>query len=111
MTRKEIISSPHYWLAHSQLALYDQVVRYMEREQINQTQLAERLGVTKSYVSQIINGNFNYTLQKLIEIGLVIGKVPVIEYRPIEEFMDNSRATSTRHARATSRRTRKRKMA
>ncbi len=81
ITREELLKSPEYWFENAQNDLYGQVIEYMEKEGINQNQLAERLGVTKGYVSQILKGEFNYTLKKLIEISLAIGKIPRIEYQ------------------------------
>jgi transcriptional regulator with XRE-family HTH domain len=87
ITREELLRSPEYWFEGAQNELYNQVVRYMESEQINRTELAERLGVTKGYVSQILNGNFNYTLKRLIDLALAIGLVPRIEYQNLESMI------------------------
>lgn len=86
-TREELLRSPEYWFEEAQNELYRQVVEYKERQGINQTQLAEELGVTKGYVSQILKGEFNYTLKKLIEISLAIGQVPKIDYVPLAKVI------------------------
>jgi transcriptional regulator with XRE-family HTH domain len=39
--------------------------------------MAERLGVSPAYVSQVLNGQFNFTVMKLVELSLAIDKVPV----------------------------------
>jgi transcriptional regulator with XRE-family HTH domain len=54
---------------------------------MTQNQLAEQLGVTKGYVSQIMKGEFNYTLKKLIELSLAVGKAPVINFMPLAEII------------------------
>jgi transcriptional regulator with XRE-family HTH domain len=87
ITREEILHSPEYWFEAAQNELFRQLNSYMEKEQINQSQLAEKLSVTKGYISQILNGNFNYTLKKHIELALAIGVVPLITYQPIEEVL------------------------
>lgn len=76
LSKKELIQTPEYWLETIQNELYRSVMAYMEEKNINQTQLAKELGVSKGYVSQILNGNFNFTLAKLIELTLAIGLVP-----------------------------------
>ncbi|CAN5174478.1 hypothetical protein BH09BAC6_BH09BAC6_16790 [soil metagenome] len=86
MKRDEILRRPAYWFEHEQNELYRQVTDYMERENINRTELAKRLNVTKGYVSQILNGNFNYTLKKWIELCLSIGVVPN-GYKKIEDVI------------------------
>lgn len=84
MTREKLLKSPAYWFEYEQNELFRQVSEYMERENINQTELAVKLNVSKGYVSQILNGNFNYTLKKLIEVCLAINIVPKIKYNSIE---------------------------
>lgn len=67
--------------------MFRQLKDYIEKEGISQSELAEKLGVTKGYVSQVLNGNFNYTLKKLIELSLAIGKVPDLQFKDIEAFI------------------------
>ena len=87
MTREKVLKSPAYWFEYEQNELYRQVIEYMERENINQTELAGRLNVSKGYVSQILNGNFNYSLKKLIELCLSIGLVPQIKFMKIDDVI------------------------
>jgi transcriptional regulator with XRE-family HTH domain len=96
-SREEILRSPEYWFEDAQNELYRQVVEYKERKGINQTQLAEELGVTKGYVSQILKGEFNYTLKKLIEISLAIGQVPKIEYSSLEKIIEDDNKSQFLH--------------
>lgn len=91
MTRKEILTSPEYWFENLQNELYRQVIEHLEKEGINQTELAARLNVSKGYVSQILSGNFNHTLKKLIEVSLAIGMVPQIVYKPIIEIIEEDK--------------------
>jgi len=65
----------------------------MSKNKITQSEIASRLGVSSSYVSQVLNGNFNFTLKKLIEIGLMMNKVPSIEFLdPVEFWANQSRS-------------------
>ncbi len=93
ITREEILRSPEYWFEEAQNELYRQVVAYKEQKGINQTELAKELGVSKGYVSQVLKGEFNYTLKKLIELSLAVGKVPQIEYKPIADILNEDRRT------------------
>lgn len=87
MTREKLLKSPAYWFEYEQNELFRQVSEYMERENINQTELAAKLNVSKGYISQILNGNFNYTLKKLIELCLAIDLVPQIKFTKVEEVI------------------------
>jgi len=86
MTREQALKHPAYWFEQEQNELFRQVSDYMQREKITRTQLAKRLNVSKGYVSQILNGNYNYTLKKWIELCLAIGIVPA-GYKRIDDII------------------------
>jgi len=69
---------PEFVLTQLQNELYRELTAYMERNTLSKKQLAEKLGVSPSYISQVLNGNFNFTVMKLVELALAIDKVPVI---------------------------------
>ena len=69
---------PEFVLTQLQNELYRELTSYMERNTLSKKQLAEKLGVSPSYISQVLNGNFNFTILKLVELALAIDKVPVI---------------------------------
>ena len=58
--REELLRTEEYWFETLQNDIYRMVSEYLQKEDMNQTQLAVKLGVSKGYISQIINGNFNY---------------------------------------------------
>jgi len=69
---------PEFVLTQLQNELFRELTAYMERNALSKKQLAEKLGVSPSYISQVLNGNFNFTVLKLVELSLAIDKVPVI---------------------------------
>jgi len=83
---EELVSRPEYWLETIQNEVFRQVTEYLSINNMTQSQLAIQLGVSKGYVSQIMKGEFNYTLKKLIELSLAIGKAPVIQFMPLKKF-------------------------
>jgi len=85
---EELIKTQEYWLEVIQNEIFRQVKSYMESENINQTQLANKLGVTKGYISQILNGNFNFSLTKLIELSLSLNIVPDLHFKPVNEYIE-----------------------
>jgi transcriptional regulator with XRE-family HTH domain len=84
--KKELLKRPNYLLSKYQNEIYRQLVDYMRLNNLSQKDVAGSLGVSNSYISQILNGNFNFTLKKLIELGLLMGKVPSIEFVDFDEF-------------------------
>ena len=89
-SKEDLIKSPEYWFTEAQSEIFRMLSEYMENENLNQTQLAERLGVSKGYISQTLNGEFNCTLKKLIEMSLSIGVVPEFKYTQIDEMIHKS---------------------
>ncbi len=80
LTQNELLESPDYLLTKYQNEIYRQLRGYMDVNKLSQKDVAKKPGVSNAYVSQVLNGNFNFTLKKLIELGLAMGKVPRIEF-------------------------------
>ena len=95
MTRNELVESREYWIAKIQLDLFSQIEAYMTQQRLSRTQLANKLGVTKGYVSQILNGDFDHKISKLVELSLAIGLVPMISYQPIQEVIEADKNIAT----------------
>jgi transcriptional regulator with XRE-family HTH domain len=82
-SQEELFESPTYLLTLYQNEIFREVHGYMQEKGITQKELAKKLGVSDAYVSQILNGKFNFTLKKLIELGMAIGKIPKIKFVPL----------------------------
>lgn len=85
--RKEILSSPEYWIAKTQIDLYNCAEEFMQSNGMNRTELAKHLGVSKGYVSQLLNGDYDHKLSKLAELSLAFGVVPRINFQPLNEVI------------------------
>lgn len=81
-----LIQTEEYWLEEIQNEIFRKVHAYMEEEHLNQSQLADRLGVSKGYISQILNGHFNFSLKKLIQLSLALGLAPQLQFKPLSEI-------------------------
>lgn len=89
MNRKEVLKSPEYWTAKTQIELYNQVESFMKETGRNKTQLAEYLGVSKGYVSQLLNGDYDHRLSKFFELALAFGVIPQIDFIPVEKYVSD----------------------
>lgn len=85
MTRRELLSTPAYWITQLQLSIFRCADQFMTKHNMNRTQLAEHLGVSKGYVTQILSGDYNYSLSKMVELSLAMGYVPEINFVPLTE--------------------------
>lgn len=86
ITREELISSKEYWVTNIQLKLFAEVEAYMKAHRMNRTQFAEYLGCSKGYVTQLLSGDYDNKLSKLVELSLAIGKVPELEFVDADLF-------------------------
>jgi len=87
ISRHKLFKHPDYLLSKYQAEVYRQLQQYMDDHDLTQKEIAEHLGVSSSYVNQILKGNFNFTLKKLIELSLMMGKVPTLEFVKIEDYL------------------------
>lgn len=89
ISKGKLFKYPNYLLSKYQSELYRQLRGYMDQNNLTQKEVAKKLDVSTSYINQILKGNFNYTLKKLIELSLLMGKVPKIEFVSIDEYWAN----------------------
>ena len=59
----------------------------MEATGKDRAHLAEYLGVSKGYVSQLLNGDYDHRMSKFFELALAFGVIPQIEFIPIEQYI------------------------
>jgi transcriptional regulator with XRE-family HTH domain len=86
MTREELIQSKEYWIAKLQIDLFNEVEAYMKKNGLNRAQFAEKLGVSKGYISQVLNGEADHRMSKFVELALSIGLVPSVTFEKLEEL-------------------------
>lgn len=94
---EEIYKNPDYWVFNIQGNLHSQFKEYMEENNLNQKQLAEKLGISKSYLSQILNGNFNHSIEKLCSLSLSIGKIPIITFKDVSEHINSLKSHNSKN--------------
>jgi transcriptional regulator with XRE-family HTH domain len=89
-TRKELLKSKGYWITKIQIDLFAQIKIYLEKNKLSKTAFAKQIGVTKGYVTQVLNGDFDHKVSKLVELSLAIDKVPVITYQDVNSYIEDS---------------------
>lgn len=88
MTREELLRCPEYWTTLIQNELYRQIQSYMDKNNMNKAQLAEHLGCSRGYVTQLLNGDFDHKISKLVELSLAIGMAPSVSFKELEHVDD-----------------------
>lgn len=86
---EKILSKPSYWIEGVNGDLYNAIMEYMEENNLTKTETAKVLGISKGRLSQILNcGNSNFTIKKLIEISIKVGKYPVFELNDKKSYIN-----------------------
>lgn len=88
MTHEELLATPEYWTTKMQIELYQKVEEYLTKYKITRTELARRLNVSKGYISQVLNGDFDHRISKFVELALFVGYRPKIVFEPVKQEED-----------------------
>ena len=95
ITYQELLATPEYWTTRLQLDLYNMIKNYIETNNLTQVDLANKLGVSKGYVSQVLNGNFDHRISKFVELSLAVGMIPQISYVPMDKMFAKDTLSET----------------
>lgn len=87
MERTELLQTKEYWITSLQIAIYNCAMQFMAEHEMNRTQLAKHLGVTKGYVTQLLNGDFDHRISKLVELALAFGFAPEFHFTALQEYV------------------------
>ncbi|MBU1206171.1 MAG: helix-turn-helix transcriptional regulator [Proteobacteria bacterium] len=62
-----------YWVAEAILDFTDNIYRLMEQKKISKADLAKVLHVSPAYVTKILRGNVNFTLETMVRLARAVG--------------------------------------
>jgi len=74
---------PDYVLEGIVLDLTDRIALAMQEQGVSRAELAERLGVSRAYITKLLGGNTNMTLRTLVRLALALGMVPEVSLVPL----------------------------
>jgi transcriptional regulator with XRE-family HTH domain len=70
------------------ILLNEEICAIMEEKGISRSELARRLGKTRAYVTKILNGVPNLTIETLTRISLALGAKLEIKMTPLSESIE-----------------------
>ncbi|MTB52261.1 helix-turn-helix domain-containing protein [Lewinella sp. W8] len=84
------------FLKDLKIDLLEEIKGQMREADLNRTQLAKQLGVSKGYVSQLLNGKSSQSLDQLVSIVVTLGKYPQLSLvsSPAREYAPSSSQAS-----------------
>lgn len=87
MEKEELMKSKEYWTTKIQIALYEAIENYLSKNKLTRAQLAEQLGVTRGYITQVLNGDFDHKISKMVELAIACNIAPVFSFEPLDKHV------------------------
>ncbi len=70
---KEAERGTRYWVERAVLEFTEDVVGRLKAKGISRTELARRIDASPAYVTKILRGNTNFTLESMVRIAQALG--------------------------------------
>lgn len=95
ITREDLLKSSEYWIETIQNKIFNDLIEYIEKNEVSNKQIAEILGLSKGRVSQILSGeNLNFRLDTLVKLCLAIDRIPDFRLIATDDFLKSDKDTS-----------------
>ena len=69
---RSIENTPEFLLEMVKLAFAEELCRLLEEQGVSRTQLAERLGTSRAYVTRILRTDYNLTAETMVKVALAL---------------------------------------
>lgn len=76
---------PGFWLEDFRLEFMEELAREMKHLNVSRTELARRVGVSPAYITKILRGDSNFTLQSMVKLAFALGSKLCIRMEPIDQ--------------------------
>jgi len=75
----------HYWEELTFGRVTEMILRLMEEKKVSKAELARKIGKSRAYTTQLLNGRRNLTLKTICDILYYLGERLEISSRPIDD--------------------------
>ncbi len=65
-------SDPDHLVEEVKLAFAEELCRLLEEQDVSRTQLAERLGTSRAYITRILRTDYNLTAETMVKVALAL---------------------------------------
>lgn len=95
MRYQELLKTETYWVTRLQGLLYQAVHDYLKENNKTQKEFAQEIGVSKGYVSQVLNGSADHRISTYVKFAMACGVVPDLELITVEKYVTRSLPSAT----------------
>jgi len=79
-----------YWVASLILDFTEGLYKMMEANGVSRSELARRLGVSPAYITKVLRGNVNFTLDSMVRLVRAAGGEVRLQVAPEVQKMRNN---------------------
>ena len=65
------------------------VEEHINENDMTQMELAKKLNVSKGYISQILNGNSDHRLSKIVSLAVALDKAPYVYFKDLNQVISD----------------------
>lgn len=74
--------SVDYWVTGPVVEFTTDIGRLMNEQGVSRAELARRLGTSRAYVTKLLGGNANFTLETMTKVAMALGTVVHVHVAP-----------------------------
>ena len=79
---KEARQSVDYWVSVPIDEFTEDVCELMEKQGVSRAELARRLGTSRAYITKLLDGNANFTLETMTKVAMALGTAVHVHLAP-----------------------------
>lgn len=87
--REKLVRSKEYGFTTMQLSLLNFIENYMKSKGMNRNELAKDIGVSKGYISQVLNAAYDHKLSKVADLANHCNAMPFLFFVDMDTFVQN----------------------
>jgi transcriptional regulator with XRE-family HTH domain len=92
---RKIENDPRFVAEGMKLAFADDLVRLLATRGLKRTELAEKLGTNRGYITRVLDTEYNLTVETMARIALALDARITLRMLPREEVERRPRSTAT----------------
>lgn len=80
--------SDSHWLMLLITEIAEAVQAHRKGDYADDRSFELQTGVSKGYVTQLLNGDYDHRMSKFFDLSLSFGVIPVIDFIPVEQYIE-----------------------
>ena len=90
---KEAENHVDYWMGVPIIEFTEDLCRIMKEKRVSRAELARRIGTSRAYITQLLGGGANFTLQTMVKLAMALDgavHIHISDKRAISRWRDKA---------------------